>query len=825
MTNRFLDWTRSLGSGRKGTRDRPSQRTRDLGNLKNSSNLLKEPPVWVRFCSCIQIRKIHPPIMFGLAVASLTSVVGYRFYNQPRLSVGTRSPVTVIAPKTVRLLDQKTTEERRKEARTGIIPVLKQDSDLTQKLALDLQQVLGRIDRWRFAAAPFPMLSTAQIDTNSQHFLRSCPEEQWKQILEAIAPVNSDLSERTGVIRSSIPAVARLQALKANLSSDDFRNILTPIKRARLRYNNVREELGDLENFPLTAPHIERFLALKDEDWQKHRNSIERAAESILAQGIPAGLPNNLLRSSIQHHLKWEMPPALEQVATDLLMEFFRDRPTLIVDREATKHQAEAVAQAIEPVFVSVKAGTRIVNQGEEITQTDFVLLDGLGLSRRSTNWQGLLLTSILVGGSVAILCTVSRRIHRPLRRRDQLLLCLMSLTVPVMGLVDPRYSNLPAVGLLSGSYYGPTIAVTQTILIGGLSTFSLEAIAWEYVLGSMAGSLVAAFLAGRLRSRDELAMLGVGVGLTQGSVYLVGHLILSASAGTIWYALLPGALFFGAIGMAWSVLALGISPYLERLFDVVTPIRLVELSNPNGPLLKRLAMETPGTFQHTLFVACLAEAAARELHCNVELVRTGTLYHDIGKMHDPLGFIENQMGCGNKHDEIGDPWQSVDIIKKHVSEGLVMARKYGLPRVVQDFIPEHQGQLLVSYFYYQARQKAEAQGLDPDSIDEADFRYPGPIPQSRETGIVMLADGCEAALRSLKDATPESALAMINKIFKARWRDGQLADCGLKYEELPVIADIFVRVWQQFHHQRLSYPKAALEPPCIKVDPQGCNS
>jgi hypothetical protein len=392
------------------------------------------------------------------------------------------------------------------------------------------------------------------------------------------------------------------------------------------------------------------------------------------------------------------------------------------------------------------------------------------------------------------------------------------------MGLIDPRYSNLPAVGLLSGSYYGPTIAVTQMLLVGGLSAFALETIAWEYVLGGLAGSLLAASLSGRMRSRDELARLGVGVGLAQGSVYLLGHLILSASAGTVWYTLLPGALFYGAIGMAWSVLGLGISPYLERLFDVVTPIRLVELSNPNGSLLKRLATETPGTFQHTLFVACLAEAAARELHCNVELVRTGTLYHDIGKMHDPLGFIENQMGCCNKHDEIDDPWQSVKIIKKHVSEGLVMARKYGLPRVVRDFIPEHQGKLLVAYFYYQARQKAEAQGLDPDAIAEADFRYPGPIPQSRETGIVMLADGCEAALRSLKDATPESALLMINKIFKARWRDGQLEDSGLKYEELPIIADIFVRVWQQFHHQRLSYPKAALEPPC-PVHAQAHNS
>jgi putative nucleotidyltransferase with HDIG domain len=178
--------------------------------------------------------------------------------------------------------------------------------------------------------------------------------------------------------------------------------------------------------------------------------------------------------------------------------------------------------------------------------------------------------------------------------------------------------------------------------------------------------------------------------------------------------------------------------------------------------------------------------------------------------MHDPLGFIENQMGGPNKHDEINDPYISLEIIKKHVSEGLVMARRYGLPQVVRDFIPEHQGQMLISYFYVQAKEMAEKAGDPP--VNEEEFRYPGPIPQSRETAIVMLADSSEAALRSLKDANPEMAMAMVNRIFKARWRDNQLQDSGLKYEELPIIADVFVRVWQQFHHQRIVYPKAALD-------------
>lgn len=324
--------------------------------------------------------------------------------------------------------------------------------------------------------------------------------------------------------------------------------------------------------------------------------------------------------------------------------------------------------------------------------------------------------------------------------------------------------------------------------------------------VSSAIGGLLGAAMAGRLRSREELAMLGGAVGLTQGAAYLVLSLMISPAATPVWYIVLSGAALQSLLGVAWSIVALGISPYLENLFDLVTPIRLAELSNPNRPLLKRLASEAPGTFQHTLFVATLAEAAARALGCNVELVRAGTLYHDVGKMHDPLGFIENQMGGPNKHDAIDDPWQSAALIKKHVTEGSVMARKFRLPKAIQAFIPEHQGTMLISYFHHQAEQLAKENPTI--EVVESDFRYDGPIPQSRETGIVMLADSCEAALRSLKDATREEALAMVNRILRARWQDQQLIDSGLTRAEMSQIAEIFVNVWQQFNHQRIPYPK-----------------
>ena len=168
-------------------------------------------------------------------------------------------------------------------------------------------------------------------------------------------------------------------------------------------------------------------------------------------------------------------------------------------------------------------------------------------------------------------------------------------------------------------------------------------------------------------------------------------------------------------------------------------------------------------------------------------------------------------MGGPNKHDDINDPWVSAEIIKKHVSQGIVMARRCRLPKAVQAFIPEHQGTMQISYFHHKA---LELSKTDTNIVvKEPDFRYPGPIPQSPETGIVMLADSCEAALRSLKDASPSEALAMVNRILKARWRDGQMVDSGLTREHMGMIAQVFVQVWQQYNHKRIAYPKSVFNP------------
>ncbi|GAB4241426.1 MAG: HDIG domain-containing protein [Stanieria sp.] len=751
-------------------------------------------------------RQRNALIILVVSLISLTSVVGYRFYNQPQLAVGTIAPVKIEAPHDGQFEDQKTTAEKRKEVQTGIVPILKNNQIVTEQIKLNLAKYLEYIEQIRQLSAPFPFLDQKIISAESQQYLRSTSEAELNTILKSVE--NKQALEKLLELKPQLAKIAtELQSYAHNHSQAEFETLAAKITLARYRYAQAWKKLEAKQINQFNEQEINAVINLNNSVWATTKTSIMQAAERILTQGIPPGMPSNLLEEAVSIQLSPEIPPQTAHLASNLLLSVLQ--PNLEHDREATKTMAEKAALAIEPVVVEIKQGEVIVDRGETITQADFVLLDGFGLSRRTTNWTGLKISAILVTTSVFTFLLIQQRIHRSLRQRDYVLLCLLSLSSPIMVILNVPYNNLPAIGLLVSSFYSPALAICQISLLTGLLTFSSTTISWEYLLASTAGGLLAAAIAGKLRSREAMARLGIIVGLTQGAVYLFTNLIVSATPTTIWSVVLPGAIFYGLTGVAWSVVALGISPYLERLFDVVTPIRLAELSNPNLPLLKRLATEAPGTFQHTMFVASLAEAAARELNCNVELIRAGTLYHDIGKMHDPLGFIENQMGGPNKHDEIDDPWLSAEIIKKHVTEGLVMARKHGLPKAIRDFIPEHQGTLLISYFYYQAKQIADRQGT---IVYESDFRYDGPVPQSREAGITMLADGCEAALRSLKDVTPEQALSMVKKIFKARWQDQQLVDSGLKYEELPVIAEVFIRVWQQFNHKRIVYPKGALD-------------
>ncbi|MEP0868407.1 HDIG domain-containing protein [Trichocoleus desertorum AS-A10] len=764
----------------------------------------------------------RPPAMVFVAVLSLTSTIGYRFYNEPKLDVGTAAPQTIRAPFNASVEDPKTTEEKRREARTGAVPVLALDVAVNQRVQQALDQALKQGTELRRMAGTFPFVPTISLSLPTQIYLRQAEEWEWRAVLEAVEPPtvnNSGLESSTDPslnewLNPSNPplnaaqqqAIAELRSYRQTIPTEDFTAFVEVIAKSRWSYPIALAALSNTITSDSEALYNATLFNLSDAEWESAQANIRQVVTRILAQGISPGLPKAILQNAVKVQVRGVVPEPAVAIAINLLPKVLE--PNLTRDPEQTKLRAEQAAQEVKPVFVTVQQDEVIVKEGQVITQANFVLLDYFRLSRREINWLGLLGFGGLMTGAVGLVWVVERRFHPGLRQRDHLLLLVLTLSAPLLGIFGISSTSLPAIGLLVGSFYGSALSVAVVGLLAALVPLGLE-VSWSYWLASTVGGLLGGLIAGRLRSREELALLGGVVGLTQGVAYLILTLILNAASGPVWYLVLSGAMLHGLAGVAWSVVALGLSPYLEHLFDLVTPIRLAELSNPNRPLLKRLASDAPGTFQHTLFVSTLAEAAARALSCNVELVRAGTLYHDIGKMHDPLGFIENQMGGPNKHDTINDPWKSAQLIKKHVSAGLVMARKCRLPKAIQAFIPEHQGTMLIAYFYHQAQQQAKQESTC--TVDECDFRYDGPVPQSRETGIVMLADSCEAALRSLKDASSEEALSMINKILRARWQDNQLVHSGLSREEMNQIAEVFVQVWQQFNHQRIAYPKAVL--------------
>ena len=315
------------------------------------------------------------------------------------------------------------------------------------------------------------------------------------------------------------------------------------------------------------------------------------------------------------------------------------------------------------------------------------------------------------------------------------------------------------------------------TIVAGGLACFSVKEVTHRY--------------------RFYRPMLYVSFAYVV-FIYFSESLKLSPSGSIL--SLCGYGLFNGFIS---TILTIGLLPIFESLFEVTTDITLLELSDLNHPLLKRLSLEAPGTYHHSIIVGNLAEAGAKAIGANTLLARVGAYYHDIGKVDKPEYFVENQMGAKNKHEKL-TPSMSALILESHVKEGVEMAEEVNLPRAVIDFIHQHHGTTVMSYFY----NKALEQGAGQDLKDE--YRYPGPRPHSKETAIVMLADAVEAASRVLEDPKPSRIKSRIKKIIDSKLETGELSDSDLTFKELSAIEQAFLPVLISIFHPRVEYPETA---------------
>ncbi|MGA3030042.1 MAG: HDIG domain-containing metalloprotein [Candidatus Limnocylindrales bacterium] len=553
---------------------------------------------------------------------------------------------------------------------------------------------------------------------------------------------------------------------------------------------------------------------------------VEQAAESALSAGEQVEIRDTDLAAKQPALAAQFMPTGLnlssseEQlaaaIATPLFVANSAYSPTL------TEQARTAAAAAVPLVKDTLKAGQVIVDQGHLITTSDMVKVHYFSLDT-STVGVGIAAAWMLLGTIVAALLLGWLWRFRPeyWHRSPTLILIGLIFVVAVLAVKLPGgRAWLPylmptaAAGmlltLLLDAGLGVIVVALLAVLAGPVSGSSVELSSYVF-LGGFAG-----ILAIRKGERQHF-FIQAGLAVAIADAAVIG------TFGLLGQHDMTGALELGAAALGGAVLStvitLGSFSLLGNVFGILTPSQLLELANPSQPLLRRLLIETPGTYHHSLMVGNLAERAASSIGADPLLVRAAAYYHDIGKLSNPLAFIENQAGGENVHDQL-EPEDSATILRQHVADGIDLAYKANLPKPLIAFIPQHHGTAVLGFFYGKAREAAakpfggegtEAGKAAAEAVDQRRFRHAGPKPQSREAAILMLSDGVEASVRSLSSRDEATIRAMVSQIIQERMTDGQLDECDLTIRDLEKIREAFVGQLLGMYHRRIAYPQSAV--------------
>ncbi len=470
-----------------------------------------------------------------------------------------------------------------------------------------------------------------------------------------------------------------------------------------------------------------------------------------------------------------------------------------------TEAAREAAAGSVTPVLRALAAGEVIVERGQPLTQNVLGVLEDTGLynSRSERLAQGVRLwlvcsvLALLLSAPLLFFYTALRRSVTIGQLSFLVALWATALIAQRLALIaDSHLLFIAFLPLLGAVLFGERLAFILAVWLAVITAFLTPGTGLVTLLVVLSSSVVALLLAKTFRTRASLLLAG----LLGGVAGFLGFAVFTALSGgfeTLGVAAASAWILGG--GLLSGILALAALPLAESNLGFLTEFRLLELMSPSNPLLQKLLLEAPGTYQHSLIISNLVDQAVSNIGGDALLARVGALYHDVGKLKRPQFFTENQFAGENPHDRIS-PHLSYLIITSHVRDGVELLREYGLPATLEPFVNEHHGTTVLAYFYKRALEGSE-------SVKELSFRYAGPRPQSKETAVLMLADAVESASRTLTEPSQGSIRAMIDRLFEVRRQDDQLAESPLNFHDLEVIANTFERMLTAILHRRVSYP------------------
>lgn len=628
--------------------------------------------------------------------------------------------------------------------------------------------------------APYRLTYISEVETNRQRDLAEA------SVAPVFTPPDAQIARQQ--ILLALTVLDRIRAIRAEPDLNEDQRV---------------SQLLAISELSLSEETARRILRLNDVQWSRIAGQVVAVLDVTLRASIR---PDDLdrVRAGLGQHislsLSSEEADVVNRIAGALLV------PNTNYDAAATEAARRAARESVKPVERTFEANQIIVRSGQVIGQADLEALEKFNLRRPTLTWVQALSAFLLSIGTVlsiglGMATARPNLLQRPTRHTVLSSVVFVAVLIAVRMLLPMQgvliyLLPLVAVPLLITSWSGILPGVISAVTLAGLIGVAAERPV-EMAACLSAGGMVAALTLGRAEKIGDLLRAGVFAGIAQAAVVLAFGLPAAQSSDPA--PMLMAVLASLLSGLLASGLAMAALYITGALFDITNVVQLNELSRLSHPLLREMVTRAPGTYHHSLMVANLAEQAAERIGADALLTRVGAYFHDIGKMLNPQFFIENQIEGVNPHDQL-DPLTSSVILRAHVTDGLKLAAKHRLPRRIRDFIAEHHGTTVTSYQYTRALQET-------GEAAPQDFRYPGPRPRSKETALVMLADGSEAAIRAARCASIEEMEQVLNRVFNDRLTDRQLDDSELTLRELEMVRHSFLETLRGVYHPRLQYP------------------